>query len=89
MEKNNSTVSHNVRIKDKNTLEIDCVINVESFDEDYLNLSTFVGGISVEGHGLKIESLTKDDGKILITGEIKGLYYYEEKTKRGIGKLFK
>jgi sporulation protein YabP len=65
------------------------VINVESFDEEYLYISTKLGNIGIEGKGLKIESLTKEDGKILITGEIKGIFYYEEKPKRGIGKIFK
>ena len=80
---------HTLNLKDKKILCIDCVINVIGFDESYLQLSTKSGNIGIEGKELKIESLTKEDGKILITGEISGIFYYDEKPKRTLGKIFK
>ena len=85
----NHGLSHNIHLTDKKRLVIDRVINVEGFDEEYLSLSTHCGTISVEGHELKIESLTKEDEKIMITGEINGIFYVEGKNKKGIGKFFK
>ena len=81
--------TQNIYLKDRKNLCIDAVINVESFDEEYMYLSTKLGNIGIEGRGLKIESLTKDDCKIFITGEITSISYYEEKQKRKTGKIFK
>ena len=71
-----------VIIKDRKHLEIDGVINVEGFNDDYLEIMSTHGGIEVEGNGLKIEELRQDTGKILISGEICGLFYRPEKTAK-------
>jgi len=77
-------------ITDRDKLEINGVINVESFGEDYLILNTTLGQITIEGNDLKIESLTKENGEILIVGKINGLFYKDEKGERGFfKKIFK
>ena len=68
-----------VLLESKVKLTIDGVINVESFNDDYMELSTNLGEISVEGENLKIEELRQENGKILITGEVNGIYYKSEK----------
>ena len=71
-------------------LNLDGVINVEGFDESYVSLSTVGGRVVVEGSALKIEELTKDDGAILISGKIDGVFYTDEKIRTGIlSKIFK
>jgi len=78
-----------VILENKSKLTIDGVINVESFNDDYLEISTKLGEISVEGSNLKIEELRQDNGKINITGEITGIFYKGEKSGRGIFGMFK
>ena len=79
-----------VILENRKTLSIDCVLNVDSFNEDYLEISTEFGGIAVEGRELKIEELRQENGKILITGIISGVFYKETKASRGIfGGIFK
>ena len=78
-----------VLLESKAKLTIDGVINVESFNDDYMELSTNLGEISVEGENLKIEELRQENGKILITGEVNGIYYKSEKATRGIFGIFK
>jgi len=92
LEENMDTVKENkqtVLLESKAKLTIDGVINVESFNDDYMELSTNLGGISVEGENLKIEELRQENGKILITGEVNGIYYKSEKSSRGIFGIFK
>ena len=72
-------------LEDKKRLTIDSVINVESFNDDYLEVSTKLGDICVEGNNLKIEELRQDNGKVLITGEISGVFYREQRPSK---KLF-
>ena len=77
-------------LKDKELLEFDSVSSVESFDEEYLEVSSAVGIVCVEGKGLKIEALEQQSGKIVVKGEISGVFYKQEKTRRGLfGNIFK
>ena len=86
----NVSKNQSVVLENKKKLTIDSVINVESFSDDYLEISTGLGRISVEGKDLKIEELRQENGKILITGEIDGVFYKENKTKKGLfGNIFK
>ena len=70
-----------LNIKERSRLTLNGVINVDSFDESYVTLSTSEGRVSVEGQGLKIESLVREGGEIEITGKISGVYYSEQKKK--------
>ena len=78
-------------VTDRHTLTLNGVKNVESFDEEFVSLATEGGRVSIEGNELKIESLSKDGGNILIVGRISGVYYSDEAPKgRGfLGRMFK
>ena len=49
------------------------------------------GKIIIEGQGLKIENLSKDNGEILISGRISGVLYEEAKSspKGFLARIFK
>lgn len=75
-------------ITDKNKVEIDAVTAVRSFDEDGVLLDTVTTQISIEGSDLKIENFEKSSTKILITGNICGVYYLNKRDKkRGRGVI--
>lgn len=89
METNNN-LKQTVLLEDRKKLVIDAVINVGSFNDDYLEISTNMGDITIEGRNLKIEELRHENGKILISGEISGLFYNEQKRTKGFfGNIFK
>ena len=76
-------------VNDKSRVEIDGVNFVKSFDEDGVLLESSVGMISVEGRELRIENFEKSTTKILVVGNIQGVYYLENKDKkkgRGINR---
>ena len=86
----NSVLLGTLTVKNRERLTVDGVDNVEGFDEGCVTLSTALGRVIIEGEGLKIESLTKEKGEILITGRISGVFYTEEKQTRGVfSRLFK
>ncbi len=87
----NTTIRQTLCLKNRETLELDGVLNVEGFAEDLLTLATRAGRVSVEGSDLKIEDLSKGDGRILVTGKIDGVFYTDGgEEKRGLfGKLFR
>lgn len=75
-------------ITDKNKVEIDAVTSVRSFDEDGVLIDTSIGQISIEGRDLRIENFEKSSTKILISGNIIGVYYLEKRDKkRGRGTV--
>ena len=82
----NKSVRQSVVIKNRSQLTIDGVINVEGFDEGYVSILSAGGRIIVEGAELKIESLTKSDGVILICGRVDAVIYSDEKPHQGFFK---
>ncbi len=75
---------------DRKVLTLNGVDNVIGFDSNYVSLSTNMGKVGVEGDELKIESLTKDSGTVVITGKISGIFYNEPKASKSVFKgLFK
>ena len=77
-------------LENRKKLSVDNVINVDSFSEDYLELTTGGGPIGVEGENMKIEELSGDGGKIIITGEISGVFYKRAEAKKGLfASIFK
>ena len=90
MQENQIDLSGTLTIKDRRSATLDGVKNIESFDENYISLDTKQGRVIIEGSGLKIESLSRDNGAIYITGNISGAYYSGEKASRGVfANLFK
>ena len=78
-----------LNVKDKREITLNGVINVEGFDESYVTLRTEEGKFIIEGSGLKIESLSKEDGVIVISGSFSGAFYSENKaTKKLFSRLF-
>lgn len=84
----NKSFKQTVMIRNRNEISLDGVVNVEGFDEGYVSLASVGGRIVIEGADLKIEGLTKEDGKILISGKIDAVLYTEEKTRSGIFSRF-
>ena len=80
-----STLKHKyLIISEKKSVKLDGVNNIEAFDETCVSLITVAGKITVEGIGLKIESLNADNGEIFITGNISAVYFSEQKIHRGL-----
>ena len=78
----NKSIMHTfVNIKDRKTLILDGILNIERFDENEVLLKTREGKIEIEGKNLKIESLTKEEGIITVCGRIEGVFYEKEKEQ--------
>lgn len=86
----NTNVKHtSLAVNNRKTITLDGVLNIEGFDEGYVTVIINEGKLNIEGEGLKIESLSKDNGEIIITGKILGVYYSEHKTPKGFfAKIF-
>ena len=81
---------YEMTVNNRERVSLNGVLNVSSFGEDFLSLNTALGEVIIEGSDLKIESLTKENGEILIIGKINGILYKDKREEKGFfGKLFK
>ena len=80
----------NLSIINREKLTIDGVSDVLAFSDEYLEISSSLGIILVEGSELKIEGLSKENGIVNVKGKINGVFYKTEKSEKGIfSKFFK
>ena len=79
---------HSLILTNRNELSIDGVIDVLDFDSTCINIKTCMGIMSVEGTSLKIISMSKEDGKLYVEGNVDSIFYFgvAEEKKGGFFK---
>ncbi len=91
----NTQIKHTVLIENRNRIKINCVEDVESFNEEKVVVYTSMGVMIVTGFDFKVSRLSVDDGQLVIDGEVDKVEYMEEaKNERGesggfLGRLFR
>ena len=73
-----------LEIVNRKEVRVGGVKSVLGFGDDYVALETSLGKLIIEGEGMKIENLSKDDGLIEITGKVNNAGYSEQKTRQGL-----
>ena len=75
---------HNVIIKDRNTIEMTCVMEICTFDETHVMLKTGRGNVRKSGKSLRVTTLSPSENKAIIQGSIDSLVYTgSARGKRG------
>lgn len=77
-----ANLPHNIIMENRGHMSVSGVIDVDSFDENAINLSTTKGLLGIRGEGLHIERLSVESGEMAIEGTIFGLNYSDQ-TERG------
>ena len=81
-EMNQEMKKHSVALNDRKMLIMTGIVQVNSFDEEFISLDTSLGGLTVEGKDLHVCRLATDVGEIAIEGKVDSLYYTDEKERR-------
>ncbi len=81
---NNADNKQTVILEGRKKLTVNEVIAVESFNDDYLEISSKAGIIAVEGESMRIEELLQGSGKITVIGSINGFFYREDRSRKGM-----
>ncbi|MBQ8690122.1 MAG: YabP/YqfC family sporulation protein [Clostridia bacterium] len=76
-------VHQELLLKNRSTLTLSGVLGVIDFDESTLTLSTNSGTVCIEGKDMKIEELSKENGKIVVIGRIDAFFYKTAEDKKG------
>src|SRR5690625_3515008 len=84
---------HQLKINNRENIEITGVKEVDSFDNEEFLLETVLGFLIVRGQHLQLKNLDVNDGLVSIKGKIYELSYVDEdqqeKAKGFFSKLFK
>ncbi len=80
IEKKNA--EHSLSLIDRKEIKITGVSRIISFDDSYVTLSSVLGDIDVSGRDMKVDALDLESGYALISGEICGINYIEDSTKK-------
>ena len=85
MEKN-SEASGNITLLSRKALDADGVIDVLSFDESLVSLSTTLGLLVVEGEEMRVKRMDTDAGVVSLEGKISAIYYTDDRAshKKGL-----
>ena len=73
---------HTLILNDRKKLEMSGVKDIIGFSPEFVELSTVHGEIEIDGNNLKIEELCQNGGKVLITGEVNGIFYVKSKNQK-------
>ena len=68
---------HDIILHQRQTMHINGVSDIYSFDENAILLSTRCGTMSIEGESLHISKLSLESGEIDISGNIVALFYHD------------
>jgi len=84
---------HQVLLVQRERLNVDGVVNVESFDDREIALDTEEGGLFIRGEDLHISELNLETGSLVVRGFVKAIEYTKEsfgqKGKGFLAKLFR
>ena len=88
-------LTHQISLKNRDTMEVSGVTDVISFDEQSVILSTICGNMEIDGSSLHIHVLSMEQGVVTMDGRIDSVTYYDQEPeekdgKRGFfGKIFR
>lgn len=85
---------HKIVLTNRESLDVDGVINVEKFTDEDITLETDQGMLNIKGEKMYMKQLNLDAGVIAIEGLVKSMTYHEgstsgQKEKRLLSRLLK
>ena len=81
--------NQNIFLENRQKISITDVQDVDSFDDEMIQVLTPKGNIIIKGAKLQIQKLDLEDGKVIINGTINSINYVEKDSSKGKGFLGK
>ena len=83
----------NISLENRKRLVLSGVVEVISFDEEKIDLTTNLGNLTIKGEELKMNKLDVQNGDVIIIGSIASMIYNGKQVKKNkesiISRLFK
>ena len=85
MEQRAEQKAHAITLEGRKKLKVTGVVEVESFAEQEVRLTTGAGALLVFGTDMHLSRYNPDEGLLLLTGDVAALEYAPpDKQKRGV-----
>ncbi len=82
--------NHSIHIDDRRLISVTGVKDVDSFNEQFVQLLTEAGELRIEGADLHITKLNLDEGQVMLEGEISALEYAGGEERGSLlGRIFR
>ncbi len=78
---------HSLSLQQRQKLSVTGVTEVISFEENAVVLSTELGTLVVQGHGLQLKTLSVDGGDVAVEGQVSALIYEEPRAGGWLRRL--
>ncbi len=78
--------SQNLILESRKRLSVSGVEEVIGFDDNYVQMMTALGRLTVHGESLHVENLSVETGDLLLTGQIAELIYEDAPDRAGLWK---
>lgn len=85
--KTNANMAQTVIIKGREHITVGGVLDVDSFNENEIQLVTELGLLTIIGESMHISRLNLDDGQLVVEGYFAALEYSDQDNKKH-GSLF-
>ena len=80
---------HRLTLDSRSRLSVTGVLEVESFDDTQIVLTSTRGPLSIRGQGLHLQQLSIDGGQVLVDGSVDAITYEDELPHGGFfARLF-
>ena len=76
------TKTHNILLENRKKLIISGVLDVDSFNDEYVLIHTELGFLLIRGFDLRIKKLSLENADISVDGNISALEYTEDDIKK-------
>ena len=73
---------HKLTLSERTALTVTGVREVTGFDEETVVAHTDHGTLVVQGSGLKLKTLSPEDGQVTVSGQISALLYEDSRSSR-------
>ena len=74
---------HRLTLDSRSRLSITGVLEVESFDDTEILLTSTRGPLAIRGQGLHLQQLSIDGGQVLVDGSVDSIVYEQETHASG------
>ena len=83
--------AHSIHMDERQLMRVSGVKDVDSFNEQEVQLLTEAGPLRIEGNGLHMTKLDLDAGQVILEGDIFALEYVEDSQPQGsvLSRLFR
>jgi len=80
-----AAATHSLQLTNRETLALDGINDVVSFDDSCLLLQSALGLLTIDGEELHIVKLSVESGELIVAGKICGIYYVDRTVKKSGG----